>query len=122
MRGLGLVSLARGDLSRALELLMEAPKRCRRLPDTYLWIEAYALDALCSVAIERGLDTAPLWVDELQSISARRGLRELLLMATVYRARLGEPGALQAARSLASQIDNPSLRTALDDAPAAAVP
>jgi hypothetical protein len=31
------------------------------------------------------------------------------LHATVYRARLGEPGALDAARSLAAQIDNPAL-------------
>ena len=52
LRGLGLVAAARGDLSRALESLVEAPKLCRRLPDTYLWIEAYALDALCAVAVE----------------------------------------------------------------------
>ena len=42
LRGLGLVAAARGDVHRALDLLVEAPKLCRRLPDTYLWIEAYA--------------------------------------------------------------------------------
>ena len=52
LRGLGLVAARRGDDVRALELLVEAPRACRRLPDTYLWIEAYGLDALCSVAIE----------------------------------------------------------------------
>ena len=52
LRGLGLAAAARGDVSHALELLIEAPKRCRRLPDTYLWIEAYALDALCAVGVE----------------------------------------------------------------------
>jgi DNA-binding SARP family transcriptional activator len=109
LRGLGLVAEARGDTTRALELLADAPKRCRRLPDTYLWIEAYALDALCAVAVEHGVASAPRWIDELEAITARRGIRELLLHAIVYRARLGEPGALGAARSLAAEIDNPAL-------------
>ena len=109
MRGLGLVAEARGDTSRALELLVDAPPLCRRLPDTYLWIEAYSLDALCAVAVKHGAEASPRWIDELEAITARRGIKELLLRATLYRARLGEPGALDAARSLASQIDNPAL-------------
>jgi hypothetical protein len=109
LRGLGLVAAARGDVPRALDLLVDAPKLCRRLPDTYLWIEAYALDALCAVGVEHGAEAAPRWIDELEAITARRGIRELLLHATVYRARLGEAGALDAARSLAAQIDNPAL-------------
>ena len=109
LRGLGLVAAERGDIPRALDLLVDAPKLCRRLPDTYLWIEAYSLDALCAVAVEHRAEAAPRWIDELEAITARRGIRELLLHATVYRARLGEPGALDAARSLAAQIDNPAL-------------
>jgi DNA-binding SARP family transcriptional activator len=109
LRGLGLVAEARGDVPRALELLVQAPKQCRRLPDTYLWIEAYALDALCSVAVEHGAVGALPWIEELEATTARRGLRELLLRSTLYRARLGEPGAAEVARSLAAQIDNPAL-------------
>jgi DNA-binding SARP family transcriptional activator len=109
LRGLGLLAAARGDVPRALDLLVDAPKLCRRLPDTYLWIEAYGLDALCAVAVEHRAEGALQWIDELEAITARRGIRELLLHATVYRARLGEPGALDAARSLAAQIDNPAL-------------
>jgi hypothetical protein len=109
LRGLGLVAAARGDVPRALDLLVEAPKLCRRLPDTYLWIETYALDALCSVAVEHHADASRRWVDQLEAITARRGVRELLLRATVYRARLGEPGAVDAARLLAAEIDNPAL-------------
>ena len=109
LRGLGLVAAARGDIARALELLVDAPKLCRRLPDTYQWIEAYALDALCAVAVEHHAEATMQWIDELEAIAARRGIRELLLRATVYRARLGEPGAIEAARALAAQIDNPAL-------------
>lgn len=113
LRGLGLTAAARGDVSRALELLVDAPKLCRRLPDTYLWIEAYGLDALCAVAVDHRAEATAGWIDELEAIAARRGIRELLLRATVYRARLGEPGALAAARSLAAQIDNPAIGTLL---------
>ena len=109
IRGLGLTAAARGDSDRALELLAEAPKLCRRLPDTYLWIEAYGLDALCSVAVEHRPPATSQWIDELESVAARRGIRELVLHAALYRARLGEPGALDAARALAAQIDNPAL-------------
>jgi DNA-binding SARP family transcriptional activator len=109
LRGLGLVAAARGDIPRALELLVDAPRRCRRLPDTYLWIEAYALDALCAVAVRHHAEATTHWIDELEAITSRRGIRELLLRATLYRARLKEPGAIEAARSLAPQIDNPAL-------------
>lgn len=113
LRGLGLVAAARGDAARALELLVDAPPQCRRLPDTYRWIEAYALDALCAVAVEHGSPAAPAWIAELEAVASRRGIRELLLHATVHRARLGEPGAAEAARSLAAQIANPVLAAQL---------
>ena len=109
LRHAALAAAARGDVPRALELLVDAPRLCRRLPDTYLWIEAYALDALCAVAVEHRAEATTQWIDELEAITSRRGIRELLLRATVYRARLGDPGALEAARVLAPQIDNPAL-------------
>jgi DNA-binding SARP family transcriptional activator len=109
MRGLGLVAAARGELPRALELLVEAPRICRRLPDTYFWIEVYSLDALCSVGVEHAMESAGRWIDQLEATAARRGIRELVLRAAVYRARIGEPGAASVARSLAAEIDNPAL-------------
>ena len=120
MRGLGLVAVAEGDVTRAFERLLEAPRICRRLPDTYLWIEAYALDALCSVGLDHGAESVALWIDELAAVTARRGMRELLLHATVYQARLGDPRAADVARSLASQVDNSLLPRVLDVSVAAA--
>jgi DNA-binding SARP family transcriptional activator len=116
MRGLGLTAAARGHSSDALELLVDAPRLCRRLPDTYFWIEAYGLDALCAVAVEQEAEGVARWIDELATITARRGMRELLLRATVYRARLGEPGAHEAARLLEAQIQNPALSDLLESA------
>jgi Sigma-70 region 2 len=84
------------------EVFLAAWRRIERLPEgdaARVWL--YAHDALCAVGLEQGAEAPARWVDELEAIAARRGIRELLLRATVYRARLGEPGAIEAtARSL----------------------
>ncbi len=108
-RGLGLIAAAHGDINRALELLDDAPRRCRRLPDSYLWVEAYAMEALCAVGVEHGSEAAGRWVDDLQAMASRSGMRELVVRAAVHRARLGDEGAAEAARALAAGIDNPIL-------------
>lgn len=109
LRGLGLVAARRGDADGALELLDEAPRACRRLPDTYLWVEAYALDALCDVAVDRGTENAARWVDDLRDLAASNGMRELLVRAHLHAARLGTPGAAEAAALLTEELDNPIL-------------
>lgn len=112
-RGLGLVAATRGDLDGGLRLLEDAPRICRRLPDAYLWIEAYGLDALCSIVVERGLPSAPRWIAELEQLAGRAGFRELIARALLYRSRLGEPGALEAARAAVEALDG-SLRADAD--------
>jgi DNA-binding SARP family transcriptional activator len=119
-RGLGLVAAARGQFHRGHELLADAPRRSRRRPDSYLWIEAYGLDALCDLAIARGSPCAARWVEQLEAVAGRCGMRELLARAWLHRARLSDPGALDAARVLATAIDNPALQAQLTG-PAAGV-
>lgn len=110
-RGLGRVEAARGRRERAGRLLAEAPARSRRLPDSYRWIEAYALDAGARFALEAGDDVSALErATELERLAARCGMRELLARALLHRARLGDPAALDAATELATAIDNPALR------------
>lgn len=115
-RGVGLVAEARGDTDRALEALAEAPKLCRRLPDASKWIEAYALDAACRLAVRLGSPMASVWVSELETIAARGGMRELLARAMLHRAALGDPGALESARLHADGIDNRALHPELASA------
>ncbi|HUH15387.1 MAG TPA: BTAD domain-containing putative transcriptional regulator [Gaiellaceae bacterium] len=103
-RGLGLVTVSEGDLDGGLRLLEDAPRLCRRLPDAYLWIEAYGLDALCSVAVEHGLPSAPRWIAELEQLAGRAGFRELIARALLYRSRLGDDGAPAAARAAADAV------------------
>jgi hypothetical protein len=114
-RGLGMVAAARGDTAKAVEWLLDAQRRGKRLPDAYVWAEAYALDALCEHAVARGLPSATSWVDELARIAERAGMRELVMRAYRHRGRLGDVTAGAVAELLASRIDNPALRFA-DDA------
>jgi DNA-binding SARP family transcriptional activator/Tfp pilus assembly protein PilF len=115
-RGLGLIMVAREEQADALERLTEAPMLCRRFPDSYLWIEAYALDALCDVAVETGAPAAQQWIHELETMAARTGMRELLVRAMLHRTRLGERDTLEVAETLMASIDNPALEVVYERA------
>lgn len=108
-RGIGMVAAARGEADQALDWLGDARRRCARLPDAYLWVEAYTLDALCAFGIDNGLKAAGEWVDELALLSGRSGMRDLAVRACVHRSRLGDASALTAGRMLAAGIESPAL-------------
>lgn len=112
-RGLGRVAIARGDAQRAVEILLDAIGRCVRLPDAYLWGKGYALDVLCGLAVAQGMPQASAWIDELLTLTARTGMRELTARSHLHRAGLGERSSATAARLLAMEIDNPLLRADL---------
>ena len=114
-RGIGCAAAARDEIDKALEWLMEARTRCVRLPDAWLWIEAYTLDALCVLAVEHRLPAAPAWIEALAALAARTGMRQFAATANIYRSRLGDDAALTAARLLATEIENPALSTMLGD-------
>ncbi|MFW6034112.1 MAG: BTAD domain-containing putative transcriptional regulator [bacterium] len=112
-RGAGLVAIRRGDTRRGLELLGEAPRACRRLPDTYLWIVGYGQDARNTVAIDVDAPASARWVAELDTLSARHEMRELQARAAIQRVRLGDVGAREIARARVSDVDNPALAARL---------
>jgi DNA-binding SARP family transcriptional activator len=112
-RGIGRAAAARDETDKALEWLTEARARCVRLPDAWLWIEAYTLDALCSLAVEHRLPAAPAWIEALAALAARTGMRQFAATANIYRGRLGDDAALTAARLQAAEIENPALSTML---------
>lgn len=113
-RGLGCVAMAHGDTALALEILLDSIQRCLRLPDAYLWGKAYALDALCSLAVAQAMPQAIGWISELQGMAARSGMREITVRSHLYRAALGDSTSATAARLLVCQIDNPALHTLVE--------
>jgi DNA-binding SARP family transcriptional activator len=108
-RGIGLVADQRGDTESALRWVEEARSRCVRLPDAWLWVEGYCLDALCALAIQHRRPEAPRWVADLEALATRTGMRELVARAYLHRGRLGDRGAAEAARVLAAEVDNPAV-------------
>lgn len=108
-RGLGCIALSLGDTTRAIKMLLDSMDRSTRLPDGYLWARAYALEALCSLAISEHMPEAPIWVEELQTIAARSGMREFTVRALLHKAALGDSSCAGAARLLVIAIDNPVL-------------
>lgn len=75
LRSLGLVTADAGDVDRGVTLLREAPVRCRRLPDTYRWVELWGLDALVEVARRHDLAEADDWANHLVSQASEFGMR-----------------------------------------------
>jgi tetratricopeptide (TPR) repeat protein len=109
-RGLGLVAAHQGDAATALRWITEARHRCVRLPDAYLWVEGYCLDALCALAVDHQRVDASQWIDDLETLATRTGMRELVARAYAHRGKLGDRAAAEAARVLAAEVDNPALR------------
>lgn len=85
LRSLGLISVDEGHVRQGVELLTEAPSRCRRLPDTYIWIEAFGLDALAAVVVRHGLPVAHAVVDELNDTVTSHGMAPLRRHVEYYR-------------------------------------
>ena len=85
--------------------------RSTGLPDGYLWAKVYALEALCGLAASERMPEASIWIDELQGIAARCGMREFTVCALMHRATLGDSSSAEAARLLSSEVENPALNT-----------
>jgi DNA-binding SARP family transcriptional activator len=105
----GLLEAAAGNTAKAREQLADALVRATRVSDAYAWVHAHVLDSSAALAVEIGAQDAAEVVDNLAELAERCGLRELVVRAHVHRGRLGVSGALESARLLSAEIDNPTL-------------
>ena len=108
-QGLGRIACQEGRVSVGIRLLEEARRRAASFSDTYVWIEAYALTELAAAAVAAGHRRAREWVEDLISLTARTGMRELAVRAYLLRAELGDRSALESAAILAAEVENPAL-------------
>ncbi|MGH2987103.1 MAG: tetratricopeptide repeat protein [Solirubrobacterales bacterium] len=118
-QGLGRIACLQGEVSGGLRLLEEARRLAASFPDAYVWVEAYALAELASAAVEADDRRAQGWVEDLSSLAARTGMRELAVRACLLRARLGDSRALDSAAALAAEVENPALRARVESLRAA---
>ena len=77
LRSLGLVAVDSGDVRRGVGLLSEAPAQCRRLPDTYRWIELWGYEALVDVGNRHRLPGLRSWATRLEADASALGMRPL---------------------------------------------
>ena len=109
LRSHAMLALDEDDVDKAVQLLQAARTRLVESPD-HTWTYAYVLDRLADVTTHRGLVDPQRWVDELANLAGRTGMKEMLERAYIYRHRLGDPNALDAAKLLAHEVDNPQLQ------------
>ena len=120
-QGLGRIACQEGQVPAGLRLLEEARRRAASFPDAYVWVEAYALAELASAAVEAGHRRARAWVEDLASLTARTGMRELAVRAYLLRSALGDWNALDSAAILVAEVENPALRRRIEGLRAAVV-
>jgi hypothetical protein len=116
-KGLAMVEAQTGDSAEALTWLIDADARCTRWPDAYQWVHASVLDATADFLIETRDERRADCVEQLASLASRTGMREFVIRSHIHRARLGQPGALEAAVIGVAQVDNPVLATLVEEAP-----
>ncbi len=113
-RNLGLLHRARGQLGHSRGWIEEARERCTRLPDRYVWMHAHILDTAILFSLEEAAhEQTQKLIRALGALAARTEMRELVVRGLVHAAQIGQAGALDSARMLASEIDNPTLATLL---------
>jgi ATP/maltotriose-dependent transcriptional regulator MalT len=114
VRGMGLLQAARGDLEAGIASMDDALTRCLRQRDTHQWIRGYVMEARCALGIAAGHPMVGAWVTELASFAGHAGMREFAVRAYLYQRDLGDPDALEAARALAVEVQNPHLHGLLE--------
>lgn len=114
LHGLSLVEAASEDTDRAADRLLEASALCTRFPDSYLWMRANVLDALCDIGTQTGMASVDGWIADLQALAARTGMNEFLAKSYLYMQRRGDERAASSARLIAGEVDNPALVSFLE--------
>ena len=106
---MALVADAHGATDEAFQQAEDARTRSNRLPDPYVWLDGYILDALCELGRRHGHPETGSWLERLRDLASRTGMRELTVRSMLHGAALGKQGDAAAARLLAADIDNPRL-------------
>jgi len=109
-RGLALVTEAVGDTSRAFMMLSDARARASRLADPYLWLDGYILDAQCELGRRHAHPDTRAWVEAMQTLASRTGMRDLTLRSLRHGAALGNEGDAAAAAILAAEVEDSRYR------------
>lgn len=110
----GVFEKERGDSEASLAAFDAAHERLLLSPDCE-WAFAYALDGLADITSSIEHPSALRRTEELEVLAGRSGMKEMLVHAYLFRARLGQPDAVGIARKLTAEVDNPALHTLVEE-------
>lgn len=112
-RALALLAFHTGGTDAAAEWIIDARRRCDRLPDRYVWVSGFvALGQLEIAARCRPESVLPL-ARALYRVAVRADLPEFIAWALVYQAEAGDEANVPLARTVAGQVANPVLQARL---------
>jgi tetratricopeptide (TPR) repeat protein len=109
-RAMALLALHDGQGAAAVQWVIDAQRRCDRVPDRYVWVSGFvALGHLEIVARQQPDLVIPL-ARRLYRDALRADLPEFIAWALIYQAEAGEPASLPLAQAIACEVSNPVLQ------------
>jgi DNA-binding SARP family transcriptional activator len=109
-RALALLALHEGDAAAAGEWIIDARRRCDRVPDRYVWVSGFVALGHLEIAARQQPELVLPLARRLYRDAQRADLPEFIAWALVYQAEAGDLASLPLARTLASGITNPVLQ------------
>ncbi len=109
-RALALLALHEGDAGAASEWIIDARRRCDRLPDRYVWVSGFVAQGQLEIAARHQPELVLPLARRLHADAVRMDLPEFIAWALVYQAEAGDLPNLGLIQGLASHITNPVLQ------------
>jgi len=98
-----------GDSDTAWSWIVDARRRCDRVPDRYVWVSSYIGLAQLELAASVDHALARTLATRLREDATRADLPEFQAWALTYQAASGDQDALGLARAVGGTVDNPLL-------------
>ena len=108
-RALALLALHEGDARAASDWIVDARRRCDRLPDRYVWVSGFVALAQLEIAARHQPELVLPLARRLHADAVRADLPEFVAWALVYQAEAGDLPNLGLVQTMAGQIANPAL-------------
>ncbi|HEY1626721.1 MAG TPA: hypothetical protein VGG16_23290 [Streptosporangiaceae bacterium] len=108
-RALALLALHAGDPVRAREWIIDARRRCDRLPDRYVWVSGFVALGQLEIAARHQPELVVPLARTLYRDALRADLPEFTAWALVYQAEAGDTACVPLARTVAARVTNPAL-------------
>jgi hypothetical protein len=109
-RALALLALHAGEASAAQEWIIDARRRCDRVPDRYAWVSGFVGLGHLEIAARQQPDLVMPLARRLYQDALRMDLPEFIAWALIYQAEAGDPASVPLARAIAGQVSNPALQ------------